>query len=261
MRDIHVRVASQFSKMTRSVLAGALMGMLAFGASAHAASSITGYTDTASSFGRIGFGGVYYADSLQGQNLNTLGGFIAISGDEMYKRFKVSLAARFGLGIAGQERMVGNFELLPRFGFNILTQSVPLYVNVIFYYDDRRIVSHGINAAHRSFGIGGELEGKIPLSQSVALEYGAGYVYDPGLTYRFYPSQNLNLLARAGAASSVLAHVGAAFDITDRLHSYVRLSGKYQYLPASPTISHDGMQYFIAAHNVFSAMIEVGLGF
>lgn len=261
MRDIHVRVASRFSKMTRSMLAGALMGMFAFGSSAHAAGAITGYTDTISSFGRIGLGGVYYADGLQGQNLNTFGGFIAISGDEMYKRFKVSLTARFGLGFTGQDRMAGNLEILPRFGFNILTPSVPLYVNLLFYYDDRMVVGNAINAAHRSLGIGGELEGKIPLAQSVALEYGVGYAYDSGLTYRFYPSQNLNLLARAGAISSVLAHVGAAFDITDRLHSYVRLSGKYQYLPASPTISYEGTQYSVAAHNAFSAMLEVGLGF
>lgn len=253
----------RLSKIAKSALAGAL----ALGVSAHAAGAITGYPESATGIGRIGLGGVYHADSLQGQNLNAFGGFIALSADGMYKRFKTSLYGRFGLSSTGQGRMVGNYEVLPKFGFNILTHNVPLYVNLIFYYDDRGIVTtgagagNGIDVAHRSFGIGGELEGKIPLGSSVALEYGAGYTYDPGIAYRFYPSENLSLVARGGGASTILAHIGMAFDINEYMHSYARLTGRYQYLPASPVVDYAGTQYAISARNAFSAMFEVGIGF
>lgn len=230
------------------------------------ANSITGYsTEGETSIGRIGIAGVYRADNIGDKSAQSFGGQVSGGGGAMYKRWQVSAYARFsftGGSYDDRKSMAMDLEMIPRFGFNVLTSSFPLYVNFILYGNMQRFASHNLNFGWSVFGIGGELEGKIPLGSSAALEYSAGYVYDPNTSFTFNPASNLALSTRTNAANqTILASIGMSFDLTPRLHSYVKLYARYQSFPASPTISYETTQYMVSARNSFNAALEVGLGF
>ena len=252
-------------------------GMLGLFSSLNAANIITGGAskkdceDTNCEFGRIGIGGGYYG--LQGSNANADSyiGYVSLGIKEVYKaRFQGAFDIVLG---GGRGNLKGSafpqgisksgdvfiFEPTIKFGVNVLTKRVPLFVNIVGGIEGYRLGFNNDSTFRRVAGlVGVELNGEIPAGDRLRFTYGAGYSWIARVDYDFGKTTTI---AKGSIKNyAVNANIGLEYDLPKGLYTYAKLIGKYQHNNATSSATYNGMQVSYPASDNFVGMLEIGLG-
>lgn len=217
---------------------------------------------------RIGVGGAYHGLSSkdsQNADISSIGGYLSFSARGVLKsRLASELGGKIGLGSAQSKGDTFSQDIYAKntlsifndfyfkLGLNIATSNVPLFINVIYGWDNfsTNTKSKGIGLS-RSF-IGGELDGYLPTNKA-RIEYLVGYYYFLSGNYVF---ANTNTSSKiAGSNYMFKASLGYAADITPQVGYYIKLIGKYENMSQSRQVENFS---YPSSTNIVG-MLEVGI--
>ncbi|MWV60962.1 hypothetical protein DCO58_12135 [Helicobacter saguini] len=231
-----------------------LASALSMGANAACISNNTCY------IGEAGVGGFY--SGFGGNNdasANAYGGYFKIAYDGVYRnRFlwgnEVAVGGGMlnvsGAALSGIAQSSGyfNYEILIKLGLNVSSVRAPLFVKVQVGLDN---IENKGSLNRDLFYTGLELDGRVPLSSRVGLDYNLRYGWIFAGGYNFGNSANSFL---TGYNHRIQASLGFDVKMTENTAFYLRAVGRYYGLQNSTAVNN--VSYPVA--NGYSAGLELG---
>ncbi|MCI7484494.1 MAG: hypothetical protein MSA68_00845 [Helicobacter sp.] len=261
--------------MLRGLLILPLLALESLGVSEHAS---------------IGIGGFYSNSSATNVNVQYYGIHLNLHTDLISQNHKIKFSTEFDWNRGSWGRKLSNsqlaylekfgsgknfrsYDVLIRFGFNIASKEVPLFLNLIGGFGEVTNSHKEIDLFKRTtWNAGIELEGAFPLGQNSKFTYSAGYM-PTSIYYSFIdPSRADNGMSARSYVSKlghqVLVSVGFTQTINERLYFYTKLKGQYKVFGESKLVPITIIDTTTAIANTnypasrdVGAMLEVGIGF
>lgn len=240
----------------------------------------------------IGIGGFYSNSSATNVNVQYYGIHLNLHTDLISQNHKIKFSTEFDWNRGSWGRKLSNsqlaylekfgsgknfrsYDVLIRFGLNIASKEVPLFLNLIGGFGKVTNSHKETDLFKRTtWKAGIELEGAFPLGQNSKFTYSAGYL-PTSIYYSFIdPSRADNGMSARSYVSklghTVLVSVGFTQAINERLYFYTKLKGQYKVFGESKlvpininiidTATAIANTNYPASRDV-GAMLEVGIGF
>lgn len=134
---------------------------------------------------RIGLGGVYglYQANKQ-QDITNTGGYLVIVGRESYVNKRIYAEVGGDLSALGTSKYKGGksepfyaYDGRVKLGVNIASQANPLFLNVVYNFDNQVIEGVGEYFQTGLHTAGLDLQGFIKSGEKTTCEYNVGYYY------------------------------------------------------------------------------------
>lgn len=232
---------------------------------------------------RFGGGGLYYPHLSSNIRNENAGGFITLHGRFAPPKGQIQLVGdiNFGFGKSNLSNKMQatylpndfkanmtNFstEMRIKFGANTYKPTSPIYLNVVYtldsYLSDISAKS-GLSRMLQQLGI--EVDGRVPLSRKVRLEYGLGYDVIVSGYYRFARDNSREDSRISTYSYALRGYIGFSYRILKRFHYYMRTNLAYQSLGASGALERTqngttNTWYYPRSDNVLTSL-EFGFGF
>lgn len=229
---------------------------------------------------RFGGGGFYYThlspSATSAQNINeNAGGFITIHGRIAPVNGQIQLVGDLNLGFGKSnlkndmkasflpsdiEANATNFgtQMRVKFGANTYKATSPIYLNVLYTLDSYLSDIGGKRGFSRMLQyIGVEVEGRVPLSRKIRLEYGVGYDVVVNGYYGFSADKDKKDSTISAYSYALGGYVGFSYRILKRFHYYMRTNLRYESLGESSPIN----AWHYPKSDNFLAGVELGFGF
>lgn len=211
----------------------------------------------------LGIGGIYLNQSKDFDSKDS-GGYVRFAFSEFLPKQRFNFTLNILLGAAqhtsNPQALFATqnptasvfFELRPKVGVNILSQNLPLFLNLAYTfegynpnvgdsrYDLYKLLYHSV---------GGELEGLIFINPKLRLTYSAGYDYIFSGGYKTSQGK-----AKFDNGSTIRASVGYVYALNEKLSYYMKIQGKIQNFESAPLLTQKTQEQYIAG-------VELGLGF
>ena len=190
---------------------------------------------------RIGIGGLYGKRDLTPTNdVTHSGGYLSLSADSIYQRFKMGTIIDFGAGSSSRTNAPFLlYDVLFKVGLNLASYNNPLYVNIGIatsqLYDDTRNETFRFRTIEYVAGV----EGNIKAGERLRYEYSADYLYVGGGSYG-------GIKLDDSSSYGIRASLGFSYQLKEKLFYYVKLRAKYQNITYT-------------ANNLIG-MVEIGIG-
>nr|QGT50234.1 hypothetical protein Helico6505_0660 [uncultured Helicobacter sp.] len=211
----------------------------------------------------LGIGGIYLHQSKD-LNSQDIGGYVRFAFTEFSpkQRFNLTISSLLGAGkhtsqsqslFATQSPTTSLFfELRPKVGINILSQNLPLFLNLAYTFE-----GYNPNVSSSKYdlysllyqSVGGELEGLIFMNPKLRLTYSAGYDYIFSGAYKTSQGRT-----KFDNGSTIRASVGYAYALNQNLAYYMKLQGKIWHFESTLSVT-------TKVQNQYTAGIELGLEF
>lgn len=229
-------------------------------------SSVNAYTFNGIT--NVGIGG-FYLDNYSRKNKDYKtessysGGYFSIKVMDRYFQDKLQVGINVKAGYFYNQVIFQNlgkaqsiyFEGLGKIGFNIFTQSEPLFFNIVFGTENfYNIGNKGIGM--QAGVVGAELEGRIPVYASTGILYGVGYNWIVVGDYEFSGTNS----KFTGNNYYINAHLGFVAKLNEKLAFYTKFIGKFYDIHASKK-TNDIQTISYPHSNSWSAGLEIGLEF
>ena len=213
---------------------------------------------------RVGIGGFYgdYASGINGNSFKNAGGYVNIiaRGFNETQNFIVEGGGDIGFGKgSNQTNVSGNMSMYEGFlnvGYNIATQTYPLYLKLEYAYGRIREKMNDSSLLTDLHQIGGILHGFVN-TQQITYEYALGYYYVPH-AYHYNRTQDSEIrLGVDGYTYALKAQVGFAYKISPKISYFMNLKAKYYDLAKS----HLNSTFTYPKAQNLVGMLELGLQF
>lgn len=210
--------------------------------------------------GEVGVGGFYSGfGGNSDANGNTRGGYFKSAYDILfYNRFLWGgefvvgggMLNVSGVSLSGIAQSSGylNYEILFKLGFNVSSVNAPLFIKFEVGLDN---IDNKGSLNRDLFYTGVELDGRVPLSSRIGLDYNLRYGWIFVGRYNFGNSANSFL---TGYNHRIQASLGFDVKITENTSFYLRAVGRYYGLQSSSAVNN--VSYPVA--NGYSAGVELG---
>lgn len=211
----------------------------------------------------LGIGGIYLNQSKDFDSQDS-GGYVRFAFSEFSpkQRFNFTLSTLLGAAqhTSNPQALFTTpnptasvfFELRPKVGVNILSQNLPLFLNLAYTFE-----GYNPNVGDSRYdlytllyqSVGGELEGLIFINPKLRLTYSAGYDYIFSGGYKTSQGR-----AKFDNGSTIRASVGYVYALSEKLSYYMKIQGKIQNFESAPPLTQKTQEQYIAG-------VELGLGF
>ncbi|RDU59328.1 hypothetical protein [Helicobacter marmotae] len=207
---------------------------------------------------RVGVGGVYGLYKSDGEkDMKNTGGYLTLVGRDFSfnDRLFAQGGADFALGKAKRDGRSDDFSLFNwhvKIGFNPISQSNPLFINLVYAYDSFSTDLVAKDFALSTHSVGLDLQGFIRTQGKAHYEYNIGYYYTSGA----YIVENAYANTK-GYSYAIKGSLGFNYELSEKLAYFV--NARVQYFNLAASKANDTLSYPKTSHLL--GMLEFGIEF